>query len=130
MTYQEDFTLPREILETITAGGLESLPELIRVLVNEAMKLEREQHLGAEAYERTAERRGYANGYKPKRVKTRVGEIEFAIPQVREGEFYPGALEKGLRSERALSRTSTSCPRSRVSVRRTGIPMRVARCSG
>jgi hypothetical protein len=29
-------------LEMITAGGLESLPELIRVLVNEAMKLERE----------------------------------------------------------------------------------------
>jgi transposase-like protein len=103
MTYQADCTLPAEILETITAGGLESLPELIRVLVNEAMKLEREQHLGAEAYERTPERRGYANGYKPKRVKTRVGEIEFAIPQVREGEFYPGALEKGLRSERALT---------------------------
>ena len=67
------------------------------------MKLEREQHLGAEAYERTAERQGYANGYKPKTVKTRVGEIEFTIPQVREGDFYPAALEKGLRSERALT---------------------------
>ena len=103
MTYQADCTLPKEILETITAGGLESLPELIRILVNEAMKLEREQHLRAEAYERTPERRGYANGYKPKTVKTRVGEIEFAIPQVREGEFYPAALEKGMRSERALT---------------------------
>jgi len=30
------------------------------------------------------------------------GEITFAIPQVREGGFYPQALEKGLRSERAL----------------------------
>ena len=103
MTYQENCTLPQEILETITAGGLDSLPELIRVMVNEAMKLEREQHLGAEAYERTAERQGYANGYKPKKVKTRVGEIEFAVPQVREGDFYPAALEKGLRSERALT---------------------------
>lgn len=103
MTYQENCTLPAEILETITAGGLDSLPELIRILVNEAMKLEREQHLGAAAYERTPERQGYANGYKPKTVKTRVGEIEFAVPQVREGEFYPAALEKGLRSERALT---------------------------
>ena len=103
MTYQEDCTLSTEILEAITAGGLETLPELIRILVNEAMKLEREEHLGAAAYERTPERRGYANGYKPKTVKTRVGEIEFAIPQVREGEFYPAALEKGLRSERALT---------------------------
>ena len=103
MTYQTDCTLPQEILETITEGGLDSLPELIRILVNEAMKLEREQHLGAKAYERTPERQGYANGYKPKTVKTRIGEIEFAVPQVREGDFYPAALEKGLRSERALT---------------------------
>lgn len=39
---------------------------------------------------------------KSKTVKTRIGEINFDIPQVREGGFYPGALEKGLRSERAL----------------------------
>ncbi len=118
MTYQEDCTIPREILETITAGGLDSLPELIRILVNEAMKLEREKHLGAAAYERTLERRGYANGYKTKQVKTRVGEIEFAIPQVREGEFYPSALEKGLRSERALTLSLAEMYVQGVSTRR------------
>ena len=42
------------------------------------------------------------NGFKPKTVKTRVGEIAFDVPQVREGGFYPEALEKGQRSERAL----------------------------
>lgn len=103
MTYQEDCTLPREILETLTANGLEGLPDLIRVLVNEAMKLEREEHLQAGAYERTPERQGYANGYKSKTVQTRVGKIEFAVPQVREGDFYPRALEKGMRSEQALT---------------------------
>jgi transposase-like protein len=103
MTYQEDCTLPKGILEAITEEGLEKLPELIRIVVNEAMKLEREKHLGAEAYERTPKRQGYANGYKSKSVKTRVGEIEFAVPQVREGNFYPAALEKGIRSERALT---------------------------
>jgi transposase-like protein len=36
-------------------------------------------------------------------MRTRVGEITFAVPQVREGGFYPQALEKGLRSERALT---------------------------
>src|SRR5262249_25968913 len=35
-------------------------------------------------------------------LRTRVGQITFAVPQVREGGFYPQALEKGLRSERAL----------------------------
>jgi len=32
-----------------------------------------------------------------------MGEITFAVPQVREGGFYPSALEKGLRSERVLT---------------------------
>jgi transposase-like protein len=102
MTYQHDFTLPTELLEQLSQEGLEGLPEMIRILVNEAMLLERQNHLQARPYERTEGRRGYANGYKPKRVKTRVGEINFEVPQVREGGFYPGTLEKGLRSERAL----------------------------
>lgn len=102
MTYQHDFTLPTELLEQIAQEGLEGLPEMIRILVNEAMRLERQNHLQAKPFERTDGRRGYANGYKAKRVKTRVREINFAVPQVREGGFYPGALEKGLRSERAL----------------------------
>jgi putative transposase len=103
MTYQPNCTLPEELLEQIAAEGLEALPELIRVIINEAMRLEREQHLGAGYYERTPQRQGHANGYKPKTVKTRLGEIQFAIPQVRQGNFYPDALEKGLRSERALT---------------------------
>ena len=46
MTYQNDCTLPEEILEQIVTDGLDAIPELIRILVNEAMRLEREQHLG------------------------------------------------------------------------------------
>lgn len=105
MTYQDNFTLPSEIVEQIATQGLEYLPELIRTVVNTAMKMERQKYLGADLYERNEERRGYANGYKDKTVKTRVGEITFAVPQVREGGFYPEALEKGLRSERALTLT-------------------------
>jgi transposase-like protein len=89
-------------VELIAERGLEGLPEALTALINTAMQLERERHLGAEAYERREERRGYANGYKPKTVKTRVGELTLAVPQVREGGFYPQSLEKGLRSERAL----------------------------
>ena len=102
MTYQPNCTLPEEILEQIAAEGLEALPALIQILINEAMRSEREQHLGAGHYERSPERRGHANGYKPKTVTTRVGPVTFDIPQVRQGGFYPQALEKGLRSERAL----------------------------
>jgi putative transposase len=103
MTYQADCTLPNELLEQITNEGLECLPALIRVIINTAMQIERQQHIGVGPYERSDERKGHANGYKPKTVTTRVGEVRFAIPQVREGDFYPQALEKGLRSERALN---------------------------
>lgn len=105
MTYQDDFTLPTELLEQLASEGFDFLPELIRILVNAAMQIERQKYLGAGLYERSEERQGYANGYKPKTVKTRVGEVTFDVPQVREGGFYPGALEKGLRSERALNLT-------------------------
>ncbi len=53
MTYQDDFTLSEQLLEQITAQGTEFLPELIRVLVNAAMKAERQQHLGAAPYQRS-----------------------------------------------------------------------------
>lgn len=103
MTYQNDCTLPTEIVEQIAEQGLDYLPELIRVVVNAAMKAERQQYLGVLPYERSEKRRDQANGFKPKTVRTRLGEIEFAVPQVRGGEYYPQALEKGLRSERALT---------------------------
>ena len=105
MTYQGDFTLPSELLEQIAAQGFDILPELIRIVINAAMQAERQQYLGAAPYQHTPDRNGHANGYKPKTVKTRMGEISFDIPQVREGGFYPQALEKGLRSERALTLT-------------------------
>ena len=105
MTYREDFTLPTELLEQVSQQGFDVLPELIRIVVNAAMQAERQQFLKAAPYQRTPERETYANGYKPKTVQTRVGNITFSVPQVREGDFYPEALEKGLRSERALTLT-------------------------
>ena len=102
MTYREDFTLPAELLERVSKQGFDILPELIQVIINAAMQAERQQYLKAEPYQHTEEREGHANGFKPKTVHTRVGNITFAIPQVREGGFYPEALEKGLRSERAF----------------------------
>lgn len=105
MTYQSDFTLPSELLEHIAAQGFDVLPELIRIVINAAMQAERQQYLRAAPYQHTPDRRGHANGFKPKTVKTRLGKITLDVPQVREGGFYPEALEKGQRSERALTLT-------------------------
>ena len=98
MTHKNNYTL----IEDLSKQGLDAIPELVRILINNAMCLQREEHLKARSYERTPERQGYANGYKAKTVKTKMGEITFDIPQVRDSDFYPSALEKGMRSERAL----------------------------
>jgi len=101
MTHPNNYTFAEEIAEK----GLEAIPEMMRVLINNAMQVERSRYLQAEQYERTKDRKGHANGFKPKTIQTRIGNITFAVPQVREGGFYPSALEKGLRSERALTIT-------------------------
>ena len=84
-------------------NGLDGAGEALRILVNEASKIERAHFLNAQSHERTSERTDYANGYKPKTVMTRVGKVTFDVPQVRNGGFYPSALEKGSRTEQALN---------------------------
>jgi len=91
------------VMELLIENGFEGFADVLRILLNEAMKIERDQALGAGLYERTDRRRGYANGYKPKAVDTRIGKLSVDVPQVRgDVDFYPSALERGCRSERAL----------------------------
>ena len=91
------------VYAALLSRGLDGAGEALRILVNEAAKIERAEYLGALPHERSAERRDYANGFKPKTLLTRLGEITFAVPQTREAGFYPSALEKGSRTEQALN---------------------------
>ncbi len=102
MAQQQQHTAIDEVLELLNQSGSDSLGEAFRILLNAAMLLERQHFLNADPYERTQERRDYANGFKTKRLQTRVGELDLRVPQVRSSQFYPSALERGTRSERAL----------------------------
>jgi transposase-like protein len=102
----QDEPLPaavREALELLAEQGFDGLAQALELLLNEAMKIERIHALAARPHERTPARRGQANGFKPKTVQTRIGPLELAVPQTRGVPFYPSALEKGQRSERALT---------------------------
>ena len=90
------------MIQVLEEYGFEGMARAIQILVNEAMKIERSETLRADPYERTSERRGYANGFKPKTLATRIGKLELQVPQTRGVEFYPQSLERGVRSERAL----------------------------
>jgi len=107
MTHRTDCTSVEQVLEILCEQGFEGMASAIEMLINEAMKIERSEFLQAGPYERNDDRRGHANGYKPKGMKTRIGELALRVPQVRglaldEEPFYPRALERGVRSERAL----------------------------
>ena len=91
-----------EVVHTLAEQGFDGMAQAMQVLINECMRMERQQALGVAPFERSEARRGQANGFKSKRVKTRIGELELAVPQVRGAKFYPSALERGVRSEKAL----------------------------
>jgi putative transposase len=99
---QQQNTAIDQVLKLLTEQGSDGLAEALRILLNAAMLFERERFLNAAPYERTPERRDYSNGFKPKRLRTRVGDLDLLIPQVRNSDFYPQSLERGSRSERAL----------------------------
>ncbi len=111
-------SLIEEIVKGLIGHGTEGLKPVLELLMNAAMKIEREQFLGAAAHERSEERKGYANGYKPKELHTRMGSLDLRIPQVRGLCFYPQSLEKGSRSEKALKLAIAQMYLEGVSTRR------------
>lgn len=102
MIRDDESTPYRSVLQLLTEEGFDGFASALEILLNEAMKLERTAVLQAAPYERTPERRGHANGFKSKTVLSRLGKLHLAMPQTRGVEFYPLALERGERSERAL----------------------------
>jgi len=102
MTRPAHPSVVREVVQALAEQGFDGMAQAMELLINECMKIERQQALGVGPYQRGEARRGQANGFKPRRLKTRVGELRLAVPQVRGAKFYPTALERGSRSEKAL----------------------------
>jgi transposase-like protein len=102
MTHQIHPSVSRDVVQLLAENGFDGMAEAMRLMLNECMRIERQQALGVGPYQRGEARHGQANGFKPRSIKTRIGPIELAVPQVRGAKFYPRALERGSRSERAL----------------------------
>lgn len=109
------------LINLLFDDGLQNaIPKIIEILMNTAMLLERERHIGAAPHQRRVERNGYANGYKPRAFQTGVGALQLSVPQVRESDtpFRTSLLEKGSRSERALKSAIATMYVEGVSTRR------------
>jgi putative transposase len=79
------------------------LREMLATMVQELMGAEAQALCGAEYGERSSERTNSRNGYRERDWDTRVGTISLAVPNRRQGSYFPEwLLEPRRRAERAL----------------------------
>jgi putative transposase len=98
---QYQLTVDSEMVQRLFADN-DQLARMLEQVVNQVLEAQVAEHVQAEPYERTQERRGYRNGYKSRQLTTRVGTLALRVPQVRDGSFSPELFERYQRSEQAL----------------------------
>ena len=121
MNEQPQNNSQQALINLLFDQGLQNaLPRIAEILMNAAMLIEREHHIGVASHQRSPERNGYANGFKPRSFQTRVGSLELSVPQVRDSSepFRTSLLEKGSRSDCALKSAIATMYIEGVSTRR------------
>jgi transposase-like protein len=87
-------------------GALLDDEDFLKVMVEKVcqriMEEEMTEFIGADPHERTDDRKGYRNGFKPRILRTRVGELNLLVPKDREGRFSSSLFNRYQRNEKAL----------------------------
>jgi transposase-like protein len=94
------------------------LAQLLESILNQVLEAQVSEQLQAGRYQRTDERQGYRNGYRPRHLTTRVGTLTLRVPQVRDGSFSPKLFARYQRSEQALILTLPEMVVNGVSTRK------------
>ena len=102
MAKKKSMTMEEAIQAILAAGEDNPLRMMLEFMVKNVLEWEMTEHLGAEVYERTDERAGYRNGYKPRILTTAVGDLYLLMPQDRDGTFSTSLFERYQRSDKAL----------------------------
>ena len=80
----------------------EFFPEVLKTTLEKLMDLEVSQRIKANLNERSDSRETYRNGYRPRSLNTRLGEIDLEIPKLRSGSYHPRFLQHYKRTEAAM----------------------------
>jgi len=107
-----------EWMQGVVGSQEDLLGRILELGLQALMEAERDEHVGAQPFERSGVRRTHRNGYKPRTLVTRVGTLELRVPQTRDGKFYPSMLERYQRSEGALIASLAECYVQGVSTRK------------
>src|SRR5215207_11586261 len=78
----------KELVQQILIDDAQFLRRIVEKALQQLLEAEITEHVGAAPYERTQNRKGHRNGYKPRKLKSRVGTLELLVPQDREGDGY------------------------------------------
>lgn len=107
-----------EVLQILTGDRDDALRFLLERIVNEVMKAESEEQLGASRHERTEERTDYRNGFRERELTTRIGAITLQVPRHRNEPFHTMIFEQYKRSEASLIATMVQMVIAGVSTRK------------
>jgi putative transposase len=83
MTHQEENPVVDHVMTPLIKQVPAAMAPAVSTTMKLAMQSERQQALKAESHRRTDERQGYANGFKPKTIEMRIGDVPLPIPQTR-----------------------------------------------
>lgn len=95
----------------------EAFGKLMEALLNQVLKAESSEQLGAENYERSVGRSDYRNGTRTRSLTTRIGKIELKVPRHRNMPFKTVLFENYQRNEQALISTMMEMVVQSVSTR-------------
>lgn len=107
-----------EVLQVITGDRNEALKFLLEKILNEIMKAESEDQLGASRHERSADRTDYRNGTRERELTTRIGTITLQVPRHRNEPFHTMVFDNYSRSEASLIATMIQMVIAGVSTRK------------
>lgn len=108
----------KEVLQVLTGDRDEAIKFLLERILNEVMKAESEEQLGAARHERTDERQDYRNGTRERELNTRIGKLTLQVPRHRNEPFHTMVFENYQRSEASLIATMVQMVIAGVSTRK------------
>lgn len=96
-----EIKLPGELLSSLMSDNT-GFAQLLGSVLNQVLEAQATEQIGADRYERNADRGGYRNGVRPRVLYTRVGPVTLQVPQFRDGAFSTEIFGRYQRSEQAF----------------------------
>jgi putative transposase len=92
-----------ELLDAVRAGGdIDLIRTSVEMVLQALIDAEATAFIGAEPHERTDTRTNQRNGSRPRLLATKAGDVNLAIPKLRQGSFFPSILDRRRRIDAAL----------------------------